>query len=459
MDRLIVVSVDSHAQAPPSVWADYLEARYHEHLPSLYEENAIYTRVMGTLGGRVVDAPDAQAVYDRDGAYRAGGFHGVWDLAVRLREMDREGIAGEFVYHGDHRATALFHNVFNRRYDLDVCEAGVRAYHRWVADAFGPASSRVFLVGAGSPGYDLDATLAELEWISDHGFVGTYAPGFMATPDVPPLFDEYWEPVWALCEDRRLPLFVHAGFGSEPGRYFPVVEAINAELDAAGDATDAVVERVRTEVFTGEFFSDVKPRRPMWQLMFGGVFDRHPDLKLVMTEVRADWIPATLRHLDAMFERHRDELPAARMPTEYWHSNCLTSMSFVHRAEVAMRHEIGIETVAFGRDYPHTESTWPNTREWLRDAFGHVPQNELRLVLGENVIRVLGLDRAPLAEIADRVGPTIDEITRATPPVDPELVAHFDLRGGYLRPPERDAQLSAVREMVRNDLAYTGIDA
>jgi hypothetical protein len=124
-----------------------------------------------------------------------------------------------------------------------------------------------------------------------------------------------------------------------------------------------------------------------------------------------------------------------------------------------MRHEIGIETVAFGRDYPHTESTWPNTREWLRDAFGHVPQNELRLVLGENVIRVLGLDRAPLAEIADRVGPTIDEITRATPPVDPELVAHFDLRGGYLRPPEGDAQLSAVRELVRNDLAYTGIDA
>jgi predicted TIM-barrel fold metal-dependent hydrolase len=457
MDRLIIVSVDSHAQAPPAVWADYLEARYHEHLPSLYEENAIYTRVMGTLGGRVVDAPDAQAVYDRDGAYRAGGFHGVWDIDVRLREMDREGIAGEFVYHGDHRATALFHNVFNRRYELDVCEAGVRAYHRWVADAFGAASGRMFLVGAGGPGYDLDATLAELEWISDHGFVGTYAPGFMAAPDVPPLFDDYWEPVWALCEDRRLPLFVHAGFGSVPGQHFPVVEAINAELDAAGDATDAVVERIRTEVFTGEFFSDVKPRRPMWQLMFGGVFDRHPDLKLVMTEVRADWIPATLRYLDTVFERHRADLPAARMPTEYWHSNCLTSMSFVHRAEVAMRHEIGIETVAFGRDYPHTESTWPNTKEWLRDAFADVPENELRLVLGENVIRVLGLDRAELAAIADRVGPTLEDITRSAPVVDPALVAHFDLRGGYLRPPEGDAQLSAVREMVRDDLAYTGI--
>jgi hypothetical protein len=257
-------------------------------------------------------------------------------------------------------------------------------------------------------------------------------------------------------------LFVHAGFGSEPGRYFPIVDGINAELDAAGDAVDAVdavVDRVRREVFTGEFFSDVKPRRPMWQLMFGGVFDRHPDLKLVMTEVRADWLPATLRHLDAVFERHRAELPATRMPTEYWHSNCLTSMSFVHRAEVAMRHEIGLETVAFGRDYPHTESTWPNTREWLRDAFADVPENELRLVLGENVIRTLGLDRARLAEVADEIGPTMAEVTRATPPVDPALVAHFDARGGYLRPPEGDAQLPAVREMVRDDLAYAGIDA
>ena len=462
MDKLIVVSVDSHAQAPPEVWAEYLETRYHEHLPSLYEENAIYTRVMGTLGGQVVESPEAQAIFDGDGVYRAGGFRGVWDLEVRLREMDREGIAGEFVYHGDHRATALFHNVFNRKYELDVCEAGVRAYHRWVTDAFGDARDRVFLVGAGSPGIDLGATLAELEWISDHGFVGTYAPGFMAAPDVPPLFDDYWEPVWALCEERGLPLFVHAGFGSEPGRYFPIVDGINSELDAAGDAVeavDAVVDRVRREVFTGEFFSDVKPRRPMWQLMFGGVFDRHPDLKLVMTEVRSDWLPATLRHLDAVFERHRADLPAAHMPTEYWHSNCLTSMSFVHRAEVAMRHEIGLETLAFGRDYPHTESTWPNTKDWLRDAFADVPENELRLVLGENVIRTLDLDRARLAEVADEIGPTVAEITRATPAVDPALVAHFDVRGGYLRPAEGDAQLSAVGEMVRDDLAYAGIGA
>lgn len=458
MNRLIVISVDSHAQVPSEAWPLYLEKSYHAYLPSLYEENQVYPAVMGRLAYRIREAPEALEVYDRDGAYQSGGYQGVWDAGVRLQEMDREGIAGEFVYHGDHRAAALFHNLFNRKYGADVCDAGIRAYHRWAAETFGAARERIFLVGAGGTGTDLDALLAEIAWISDQGFAGTYAPGFTAIPGVPPLFDAYWEPVWTLCEEVGLPLFVHAGFGQQQGLLFRVVEGIKAEFDAAGVAADRVVERVTREVFTGEFFSDVKPRRPMWQLMFGGVFDRHPGLKLVMTEVRADWMPATLRHLDAVYERNRDWLPAKRSPTEYWHSNCLTSLSFVHKAEVQMRHELGMETVAFGRDYPHNESTWPNTRAWLKEAFTGVPENELRLMLGENAIRFFGLDRKRLAETASRVGSTVDEV-KAASAVDPALVAHFDLRGGFLKAPEGAAKLEVIDGMVRDDIACLRVSA
>jgi hypothetical protein len=131
----------------------------------------------------------------------------------------------------------------------------------------------------------------------------------------------------------------------------------------------------------------------------------------------------------------------------------MTSLSFVHRSEVAMRHELGIETLSFGRDYPHNESTWPNTREWLRDAFAGVPENEVRLVLGENAIRVLGLDRARLAVIAADIGPSIAELQRDGTPVDPALIAHFDLRGGYLKPAEGDAKLPEVMNLVEDDVA------
>jgi hypothetical protein len=72
----------------------------------------------------------------------------------------------------------------------------------------------------------------------------------------------------------------------------------------------------------------------MWQLMLGGVFDRYPNLKLLLTEVRVDWIPAILRHLDVIYEKNRNDLPAKRKPSEYWHSSCVAGASFVHRAEV-----------------------------------------------------------------------------------------------------------------------------
>jgi predicted TIM-barrel fold metal-dependent hydrolase len=456
MDRLLVVSVDSHAQAPPDAWTRYLEPQFHDQLRALRDDNDVYTHVMGTMSYPMSWSPEALAVYDREGAQAGGGFNGIWDADVRLREMDREGVAGEFVYLGDHRASAIFYNVFNRLYTNEVCEAGVRAYHRWLYDTFGHAQDRLFLVGAGGPGIDVDGTLAELTWIADHGFRGTYAPGFLSYEGLPPLFDQYWEPVWTLCEARGLPLFVHAGFGQSQGGFFPEIARIKHEVDASGGGDDELISRLATEVFTGDFFADVSPRRPMWQLMFGGVFDRHPDLKLVMTEVRADWLPATLRYLDEVYLRNRADLPALRMPSEYWHGNCIVSLSFPHKAEAALRYEMGIETLAFGRDYPHNESTWPNTLAWLHDVFGDVPENELRLILGENVVRELGLDRDALVDISRRIGPSVDEITHG-PDVDRTLIEHFDRRGGYLKPAEGDSKIPLIADLVSEDVARARI--
>jgi Amidohydrolase len=152
-------------------------------------------------------------------------------------------------------------------------------------------------------------------------------------------------------------------------------------------------------------------------------------------------------------------LPAERKPSEYWQTNGPTSLSFVHKAEVSMRHEIGIETISFGRDYPHPEGTWPNTKQWLSDAFASVPDHELRLMLGENAIRVLDLHRAPLAEIASRIGPTIEDITGRADELDPRLVGHFDTRGGYLKAAEGDSKIKEIDEMLRADLKLAGIDA
>jgi hypothetical protein len=151
-----------------------------------------------------------------------------------------------------------------------------------------------------------------------------------------------------------------------------------------------------------------------------------------------------------VFDNAKGDLPANRRPSEYWRTNCLQSLSFVHRCEVGMRHEIGIENVVFGRDYPHPEGTWPNTGDWLRDAFAGVPEHELRLMLGENAIRMLDLDAKALRAIADRVGPTVDDILGAGPDIDPRMLESWDLRAGYLKPVEH-ADPRAIDDLLRAD--------
>jgi predicted TIM-barrel fold metal-dependent hydrolase len=458
MDNVIIVSSDSHAGVPKELWPEYLEQEYHDLLPKLREDNEVYPRAI-----YVLSAQRATKGLDEVQQAHQTAWHGLHDPVLRLADMDREGVTAELIYHGDFRLGDMFHNTTNKKYPLDAWAAGARAWNRWAADAFGFAMERFLVTGAIGPCNDMDETLRDLDWIADHEFTGTYLPGYMTHSDMPPLWDEYWDPFWSRCTERGIALVVHAGYGTEQGIVFPQLQKILDDVAKAAGSTDldalfAHSDAIQPESF--QFFSDflvsVNPRRPMWQMMLGGVFDRHPDLKLILTEIRLDWIPATLRHLDAVYEQHRTEIPAKRKPSEYWPTNCLAGASFIHKAEVGMRHEIGIETVLFGRDFPHPEGTWPNTRDYLRDAFAGVPDDELRLMLGENAIRFLDLDHDRLAEIAKRIGPTISDITGGTPDVRPELIESFDQRGGYLKPIEGAEKLPMVDELLREDLAGVG---
>ena len=186
---------------------------------------------------------------------------------------------------------------------------------------------------------------------------------------MPPLFDEYWEPFWAACEERGIAVVVHAGFGTEHGARVPRDRADlqrrrgrpagSTDRDALFEHADAVSEE-SLEFFNDFLNHNVDSRRPMWQLMLGGVFDRHPGLKL-----HAHRDPPRLDPGDPAPPRRRStrstatDLPAKRTPSEYWHANCLAGASFIHKVEVEMRHEIGVDTILFGRDFPHPESTWP----------------------------------------------------------------------------------------------------
>ena len=451
MEELIIASADSHSGIPPALWPDYLEGKYHKYLQRLRDEKALFGGTMQLLCDmRVPDA--ARPVFDKDGCFDRGE-EGLWNRDVRLQDMDREGVAAELVFPGDYRTLDMFWNTVNGTYAVAAVDAGARGFNRWCADAFGPAKDRLLMIGAPLSGLDRQAVLDEADYMADRGFAGAFTPGYCALPTQIPVFEADWDPVFAAYAERNLTLITHAGYGMPQGFMHSEVETAAAEVKAEGGGAQELVMKLVTTVFNDSgVFADLRSRQGMWQFMLGGVFDRHPQLKMMVTEVRADWIPATLELLDRVWEQNRDRLPAKRRPSEYWGVNCIAGLSFMNRAELAMRDEIGVACMAFGRDYPHTEGTWPNTIEYLSDIMRGVSESEVRGILGENLIAFLGLDRAHLAGIARRIGaPTYRDIAEG-PGLSPELKTHLDYRCGYSKPSEGDGRIAEVKPILERDI-------
>jgi hypothetical protein len=191
------------------------------------------------------------------------------------------------------------------------------------------------------------------------------------------------------------------------------------------------------------------PQQALWRLMLGGVFDRFPTLQLVLTEIRADWVPATMKYLDERFAEHPRKCELK--PSEYYERNCVLTPSAPHRAEVEMLDQIGVSHVMFGADIPHPEGTWPNSRQWIADAFHGLRDDQLRKVLGENAIRVYHLDHSALAETAARLRLTPSDLFTGET-LDERLLDHFDARAGYRRPADK-IDKDQIRRELESDFA------
>jgi predicted TIM-barrel fold metal-dependent hydrolase len=164
-------------------------------------------------------------------------------------------------------------------------------------------------------------------------------------------------------------LSIHAGHGLKQGVFFDFHSSLQESMAGSGslqrdpDAALKILAEAMAKAEDSPLRLEISTRRPLWLLMAGGVFDRHPNLKLALTEVRADWLPATIAHLDRRFSEATTDVKMQRKPSEYYHDHIVVTPSSIHRAEVEMREEIGAGQLIFGSDYPHPEGTWPNTRD------------------------------------------------------------------------------------------------
>ncbi|MHB8463975.1 MAG: amidohydrolase family protein [Acidimicrobiales bacterium] len=460
-DRLIIVSGDGHAAAPLEMYRPYLEAEYHEALDELIPEQDEYQK---RIAGPAHPSPEAMAVFDDRGAMAAGGEAGSYDIGTRIAEMDAEGVTCDIVHSGTQTAPPLWYGAANRVHSAELQQAGVKAYHRWLIDFMDAADGRLAGVAEPGPTLDMAESVRDLHWLADRGFVSVGVPGQTYNQSLPPLWDEHYEPFWSACADLGLVLSVHAGWGSPQGAVYTFFDTMNERLGGTegmgGELDRAKMEEVGmmlaqelAESADSPFRLNNGPQKVLWQLMLGGVFDRHPRLKLVLTEVRATWVPGTIAGLDRLAAETGSGLEMK--PSEYFELNCAVAPSSTHRSEVEMRHQIGVHKMLFGTDYPHHEGTWPNTRAWIKVAFEGVPEDEARLILGENAISLYGLDRDRLAKIAERIGPWPSEVLVATHDVDQRLVDHFHKRAGFCRPAD-PVDFDVLGDAFRGDLALIG---
>jgi predicted TIM-barrel fold metal-dependent hydrolase len=434
-DKLLLISADSHAGGMPEDYRDHFEPEYRGRMDDLIAENNQFLKRSISQDRYSKEQLDR---IDERGAIRGGGLEGGWNVKRRLQEMDGEGVAAELLNPGHQSSTLPFFNAINKPCSADLRAAGARAYHRWLAEGMAGTGGR--LVGTADPGpcHDMAATVRELQWVAEHGFVSVQPPGAVADSTLPPMSDAHYEPFWSTCVETGLVLNAHIGHGfpqmdrgammmENPLKDLPTLEGIGGnEEDKAAIRREKNPNGLRDVTYT--------IRRYIWRMMMSGVLDRHPALKIVLSEVRADWVPATIAFLDKEFER--GDVPMKLKPSEYWARNFYVAPSSPRDYEVAMRHDIGVKQLLMATDYPHPEGTWPNTINWMRAAFVGVAEADARLLLGENALACFSnMDGPALRKVAQKIGPSVQDILGAGP-VSRELLEDFHRRSGYLTPKE-----------------------
>ncbi|CAB4322434.1 MAG: amidohydrolase family protein [Actinobacteria bacterium] len=376
-DRYTIISADGHAGGSHAQYREYLTA----------EMQVEFDAWRGEYKNPFRDLQD-------DGRTRN------WDTERRNGDLDAEGVAAEVLFPntvppffptGVVIAPAPSTADFPRRL------AGLRAHNRWLVDFVAESPER--RAGLAQIALnDVDEAIADVKWAREQGLRGILLPGVSPdTPWIDPLFSAIYDPLWAVCQDLDMSITHHAG-GSGIPNYGKHDSAITMFVLESG------------------FFAN----RAIWHLIMAGVFERFPGLKFIMTEQGTSWLPPALTRMDdihnSMVNGRIGEIGMPKSgalphrPSDYFRRNCFLGASFPSPGEASTFHDIGIDKIMWGSDYPHNEACSPLSRESLRHSFKGWSEADMRKILSENAASVYGFDLEALKPIAAKIGPTVADL-------------------------------------------------
>jgi predicted TIM-barrel fold metal-dependent hydrolase len=402
----LVVSSDCHAGPPADQYRQYMDPVHRERYDQFLQE------LVSVRAVQMAHVNNAQKMFREKFVAKTGdgGIRACWDAELREKEIDNDGIAGEVIFPdadvlgiGGITSSPFGTGLAASGHDDPVLAmAGALAHNRWLADLCAASPGRRAGIATVPIIHDIPAAVQEIGRAHAAGVWGGVMIPTQWAP-YPSYNDPRYDPVWATCQELGMAVTVHSG----------------------GSPRDVTVGPGALPIYSCEawFFA----ARPLWSMIWGGVFERFPQLNFAVTEDGAWWAPEMLARLDDQWhgfhatlkfgDVFRDALPEP--PSFYFQRNCFLGVGMTE-AEMNRRHEIGIDQIMWGNDFPHPEGTWPHTREWLRIKFHDVPEDETRKILGLNALRAYNFDAEKLAAIAARIGPTPEEIHDQPVPANPD---------------------------------------
>ena len=362
MKRERILSADSHAAIRDDAVLAHLESRYHEDYRRARQE--ALARMAKRAKKKRAEAGGAGALA-KEQAWSAAGRAGEWDPVERLKDMDVDGVEAEVLY-CDVQCGVDFYGLAD-----GGRVAAFRAFNDAALDFARPDPKRLLPVYV-VPLVDVDEAVREVERLAKSGARAIMLPLYPTDVGLAPYHDERYERLWSVIAETRIPVSQHVNVNEHQWRIF------ESDPTPARGIFQALPPIFMAEAIAG------------W--IVPGILARHPGLKIVLVEAGLGWIPYFLQRLDTMKERHGWDhykmLP--ERPSFYWRRQMAATFE-EDELGIELRDRIGVENLMWATDYPHPDSTWPESQKVLETHFHDVPADEARKMIGGNAARFYGL--------------------------------------------------------------------
>lgn len=360
-----IISADSHVVEPPGTFVDRIDKKFLDRAPRLVHdekrgdiivvdgsERSIPLALISAAGKKPEELSARGAVFEK--LHRGG-----WEPEARLKDQEADGVAAEVIY------PSVGMEICGLK-DLDYKKACMDAYNLWLAEFCSAAPER--LIGQGQTAMRTpEEGIEDLRRIKEMGLKGVMLPGIPGLED----YDStIYDPFWEAAIDMELPLSFHILTSRE-----------DLNLLSRGSRLGGFLNLIRGN-------QDI-----MSMLVFGGVFMRNPKLKIVCVEADAGWAPHFMYRMDHAYKRHRHWMRGAeleKLPSEYFREHIYLTFQDDYSA-FQVKDLLNMSRIMWANDFPHSDSTWPNSQQVIAEHMAGLTETEKEMVLHDNVAELYQL--------------------------------------------------------------------